>query len=215
MSLEDCGKRLSPWSPGLEAVNYYRTMFPSDFRAPSPYRGPPSKELDDAWDLISDQDLYLMRMDREDLRRINKSEVMNTAWGYSYDQDPNGVKYIFEVFHQLHCLNIFRKYTWPDHYELAPPGHEDDAAWRHVYYREHIDHCIESFRLSIMCRADVTPLTGNIRPGNDHVIPDPNDPSTLPEPDFMTQHTCRDFEKIRQFASERKVPRFDQPPGST
>lgn len=92
-------------APGLEVVEYHHEMWPADFFAPSKWRGPPSPELDEEWEKISNEDRYIMRMNRHDLPKINKSDTVDVAWGFNADKhDPDGVKFIFEAFHQLHCV---------------------------------------------------------------------------------------------------------------
>jgi hypothetical protein len=55
-----------------------------------------------------------------------------------------------------------------------------------VTTRTHVDHCIESLRLSFMCYGDITPvlveLDNTTRGGR--------------KADFNVHHKCRNFEKI-------------------
>lgn len=134
-------------------------MWSSEFLPPSKWLGPPSPELDEEWDKISNEDRYILRMNRHDLLRINKSDTVDVAWGFNSDKhDPDGVKFIFEAMHQLHCVvrysrnlvckpfadikissqNQIRKFTWPDHYKLVPDEFVDDEDWKQLYYRDHI-----------------------------------------------------------------------------
>ena len=63
---------------------------------------------------------------------------------------------------------------------------------------EHIDHCIDSVRQSLMCSADITPL-----------------PFQWVEQDERAKevarvlHTCRAFDPIREWAKNNKVQTFD------
>ncbi|KAL5455663.1 hypothetical protein PMIN06_004335 [Paraphaeosphaeria minitans] len=77
---------------------------------------------------------------------------------------------LLEVSHQLHCLN---QYTWKPYYaahadlfanlsdtidlDLADTIDLDLADARDVGDRMHVDHCLETLRLTLMCNADVTP----------------------------------------------------------
>ena len=58
---------------------------------------------------------------------------------------------------------------------------------------QHVDHCINSLRLKIMCVADVTPLL--------HVIDESRPLGAVP--DFNTQHKCRNFHDIRDWFKEQ------------
>ncbi|KAM3450340.1 hypothetical protein MY3296_006228 [Beauveria thailandica] len=88
------------------------------------------------------------------------------------DQDSGGgYMGTLEVFHQLHCLNILRKWTYIEHYSAVDPfwAKEND------HRREHtgmcasniqvthganansaagLNHCIDMVRQALMCNAD-------------------------------------------------------------
>lgn len=63
---------------------------------------------------------------------------------------------------------------------------------------DHMDHCIDSIRQSLMCSADVTPLTWTW---------DEEDQKL--EPVATITHTCRDFDAVREWARENIVRVFD------
>lgn len=71
-----------------------------------------------------------------------------------------------EVYHQLHCLDITRKFIFRDQYQHVntfqdPP----DTVWEHVgessflfrvdYSNSMQDHCIDLLRQVLMCNADI------------------------------------------------------------
>ncbi|KAF5326655.1 hypothetical protein D9619_004746 [Psilocybe cf. subviscida] len=86
----------------------------------SPFQRPPSDELDDMW-----QELY--------------------------NRDPNG-SYIaeFDVFHQLHCLNMIRMALYPQRYPEMELGQSDA--------HEYINHCVDSIREYLMCAEDTNTI---------------------------------------------------------
>ena len=93
-----------------------------------------------------------------------------------------------DVFHQLHCLNLVRQYTYRDVYDYS-----NVTAFRapQEVVRGHIDHCIETIRKAIMCTADVTPvvfLKDETRKGGS-------------KSDFNIVKKCRDFERIREWVA--------------
>lgn len=53
----------------------------------------------------------------------------------------------------------------------------------------HVDHCIETLRLSLMCAADVTPML---------VLKDESKESGT-SADFNTFHKCRNFDAILEW----------------
>ncbi len=61
--------------------------------------------------------------------------------------------------------------------------------------RMHVDHCIETLRLSLMCYADITPM----------LLLDDNDPQGIGSADFNVHHKCRDFDKIVEYVEEHGV----------
>ncbi|KEQ93036.1 hypothetical protein AUEXF2481DRAFT_346840 [Aureobasidium subglaciale EXF-2481] len=89
------------------------------------------------------------------------------------------------VFHQLHCLNrlrlaIYGGVDWTD---------EDDSLGI-----THIDHCINALRQSLMCSADLTPLTWR-RDLEDGVAKEV----------MEVVHTCRDFDAVIEWGRDRQL----------
>lgn len=64
---------------------------------------------------------------------------------------------------------------------------------------EHLEHCIDALRQSLMCSADVTPIPWKWRE-EDH------EAKAVAE----IAHTCRNFEDIRVWAKENQVKDFDR-----
>lgn len=58
----------------------------------------------------------------------------------------------------------------------------------------HLNHCIESLRMSVMCHSDISTHTW---------LYDRSE--MLPKATLHIQHTCRDFEAIRKWAGERAI----------
>ena len=78
-------------------------MFDGEFLAPSPWRGAPSKAVDEAWDNITLGGTRNMRIAVSDLARLNKTKNEKTS--FLYEDGKEGVAVvILEVFHHLHCL---------------------------------------------------------------------------------------------------------------
>lgn len=81
-------------------------------------------------------------------------------------------------------------HTWRDHYseEDMPEDLVDPVAGR-----MHVDHCIETLRLSLMCYGDITPV----------LIYEDAASAIGRRADFNTHHKCRNFDKIRDFVEEQ------------
>jgi hypothetical protein len=117
--------------------------------------------------------------------------------------DDTGYAALIEVFHQLHCLNTIRQYTWLQSGNYRPetvndtqyediPEIPNDFRTSAIANRLNADHCIETLRLAIMCHGDVTPVLIRIEPN-----------APLGErADFSSHHKCRDFGKLRQWMDD-------------
>lgn len=90
-----------------------------------------------------------------------------------------------EMFHQLHCLNYVRQAAY-DH-RTSHEGEHSKVI--------HLAHCLDYLRQVIMCHGDLTPIT--LEP-----MPERRPPVM---PDFRIRHSCRNFNKIWEFAVERNT----------
>lgn len=102
--------------------------------------------------------------------------------------------YIIEldVFHQLHCLNMMRKLVYPEAYPIDLTTGSEKAK-DNIF---HMEHCYEQLRQSLQCSSDISTIYwqwsvlkrkffGNVR----------------------TTHTCKNFDKIRDWAVAHKAER--------
>ncbi|KAK5661911.1 hypothetical protein OQA88_10020 [Cercophora sp. LCS_1] len=184
---EQCARQLSLWSPALEAVSYVNYDWPNEFDSTSKYRGPPTLELEEIWENLTMKPM--VELPPSTLPLLNRSGATNHGYVHAYNDPSRGYIAVIEVFHQLHCLNMLRQYTWwlmgkyssTDGLELPTSLREGP-----VGNRMHADHCIETLRLSLFCSADVTPLLIRIDP----------EATMGDRADFSSHHRCRDFEKI-------------------
>ncbi|OAA40014.1 hypothetical protein NOR_06008 [Metarhizium rileyi] len=189
----ECAKVVSPWSPLWEAVEFWEGNFENDFTHPSKYRGPPTLELQQTWNSL--WGVRGIGVDKEGLQKLNKSDVDQYIQIQGSDADNPTYGAAIEALHQLHCLNVVRQYTWPlEMYDkswgkLYPSDFEDAAT-----ARVHVDHCIETLRLSLMCYADVTPvlLMYDAEAGGRRT-------------DFNTHHKCRNFQRILDYMDSHGV----------
>ncbi|KAF7345953.1 hypothetical protein MVEN_01617800 [Mycena venus] len=112
--------------------------------------------------------------------KMSTSEAMrmlNTTW--PLEREPGQYMFALDVFHQLHCLDVLRKEVYRDY------------GYKHVPMN-HIRHCVGAIRQALMCAADISPIVwqwsekGQIVERRDDIL-----------------HVCRDFDQIRDWASER------------
>jgi len=177
-----CSARLSTFSPALEAVEYETVKFNGTFRYPSIYRGTPTPELDAAWNRIT-KNVQPLQISRETLDKIGKADRPSLV--RFKEEDGGGYMASVAAIHQLHCLNMLRKYTYNEYYK------DKDEAFtvRPDIFRTHLDHCVELIRQKLMCNSDVGVITNEWVDGWD-----------LPYPDFNTVHKCRNYEKVLDWA---------------
>jgi hypothetical protein len=90
-----------------------------------------------------------------------------------------------DVFHQLHCLNALRKNLRPDYYA----GKADASKVKDVAVGiEHLDHCVESLRQSLICNADISPVRWELTEKKEWAT-------------TTTDHICRDWDRITEWAA--------------
>lgn len=100
-----------------------------------------------------------------------------------------------EGLHHLHCLNLLRQslYFNYDYYHEKGEGafkNEDNIV------KYHVTHCLDIIRQQLMCQPD-TGVFGQI-------WWNPKAPKAFV--DFNTEHKCKNYEAIRQWAEERQIP---------
>ncbi|KAJ0267537.1 hypothetical protein COL940_014274 [Colletotrichum noveboracense] len=120
----------------------------------------------------------------------DKLAALNKVPPEKYERVPKelggGVKGFLNVFHQLHCLNLVRQYTYRNDYEYS-----NVTAFRapEELVRGHIDHCIETIRKSLMCTADVMPVVFEKDPSR----------ASGSKSDFNLWRKCRKFDRIQDW----------------
>ncbi|KAI8627968.1 hypothetical protein F5Y19DRAFT_465573 [Xylariaceae sp. FL1651] len=158
-------------APALDAVEFVDVKFQNSFLEHTIYRGIPNRERERAW--LDLWNFGPINIPFERLDVLNKSRDGN--WQRATPEDGGGIVGSLEVFHYIHCLDIIRQYTYRD--------------------ETHVDHCINSLRVFLQCKVDITPYLNVIAP------------ETLLglDVDFNTQHKCIDFDKIRSWARKHEL----------
>ncbi|KAL7917021.1 hypothetical protein ACQKWADRAFT_307810 [Trichoderma austrokoningii] len=171
------------YGPALRAVGgQYGWQLLGEFDQPSKWRGQPNKGVDEAW--ISSTHAGAFSITKEEVERMGKltnSTIMLPA------SSGGGYMASLEATHQLHCVDLLRKFSYREYYadKSAPFGDPNKL-------RTHIDHCIEMLRQVIMCNGDLHIITYN---WVDHV--------DTPWPDFSLNRQCRDWDRIIDWVGKR------------
>ncbi|KAF2445871.1 hypothetical protein P171DRAFT_484526 [Karstenula rhodostoma CBS 690.94] len=192
----DCGIQTGVFSPANEAVEYLEMEFDNAFAHDTIYRGPPTPDLERAW-----EDLWYyggVRITDDQLPLLNRTpDLGNGRRLKPVGDEKGGYHALIEVFHQLHCLNLIRQYTWKDWYFRHPDvvRTPPDVRTDEITARMHVDHCIEALRISLMCHGDTTPYM---------VLNDPTAPNNM-RADFSPHHKCRNFDSIKEWVKENQL----------
>ncbi|KAL8701607.1 MAG: hypothetical protein Q9201_004815 [Fulgogasparrea decipioides] len=173
-------------APVLEGLDpeYKDIQFKYSLWYQSPFKGPPTPEVESAWyDIMK---YGLISVTAEDIIRIGHNL---TAVQYP---DSVGGGYLATAMgtHALHCLH----YIWQDHYIDVLPDVQAQKANITEMYGRHYEHCVDYIRQSLMCKFDTT-----IMPFNwvlDHQNPTPNG---------NTIHKCINWDHMQDWLKSRAV----------
>ncbi|KAF2122313.1 hypothetical protein BDV96DRAFT_640362 [Lophiotrema nucula] len=177
----------SIFSPAKHVVEYHKMKF--DLASPlnsSKYVGT-TNDVERAWKDIAYLPDQMIRL--EDLPQLQKPEDSLKVI------DPNtgetGYRVGLEVFHQLQCLDMLRMSTYPNY---------STRLWTEMSnkpekVRAHLDECVETLRMSLMCHSDVHVFTFRDAPARGAA-----------SPDYASHHVCRNFAGIRQWALDNAMP---------
>lgn len=89
---------------------------------------------------------------------------------------------MISVYHQLHCLKALHVALLPTIRGIEP---RDDDGFEH----NHIEHCLDYLRQSVMCSGDTTLEPPDERP----------EKGKSPLQGWGVEHTCQSWEEIEQW----------------
>jgi len=177
-------------------ITYHNVRFNGSFMHENIFRQAASPEVDAAWKSLGvDYRSAVVPPDRAELAGFTKDHVhLREKYGGGYPANVEGL-------HHLHCLNLLRKalYYNYDYYHAEGKGafvNED-----HIV-RLHVSHCVDILRQQLMCTVDVGVL-GQIWWNRD---------APRAFVDFNTQHRCRNFDTIKDWAENNQLPPDSETP---
>lgn len=183
----ECWDRFNAYSPVNDAVApypYVHREFNGSLWYQSPFKGPPTPEVEKAW-------YDIMKYGMISVTKTDIEMVKHPDWSAQFPPEAGG-GYIAATIgsHQLHCLH----YIWQDHYMTYFPKTQDKAQRVPELYERHYEHCVDYIRQSLMCQFDtgIIPYTWVL----DHQNPTPN---------AYTHHKCVDWDALQTWLGNRTV----------
>ncbi|CAJ2510798.1 Uu.00g064230.m01.CDS01 [Anthostomella pinea] len=171
------------YSKAVESVGLRHSwQYYGEFAQPSPWRGQPNADVDAAWENITHAGVFSIT--REQMERLNK--LHNTSVMLP-PESGGGYMASLEATHQMHCVDMLRKFSYREYYaDKSAPFSDPDKL------RTHMDHCIEMLRQVIMCSADLHIITYDWVAHVD-----------TPWPDFSVSRQCRNYDSIMDWIHQR------------
>ncbi|KAL1597156.1 hypothetical protein SLS60_008738 [Paraconiothyrium brasiliense] len=175
----------------LEVKTMNGTLYPNHH--PSVARGPPSPEKDAVWNEWEITRVYAITADQ--IRALGKDPTTATKLEDEvYGLGDDAYASTFDIYHQLHCLNMLRKLVYPDYYTKARMQfpHAQDPK---VMFEIHMDHCIDMLMQTIQC-------SGNLNLITMHWVNE----EAIPFPDMSINKQCvANFDALTEWRKEHQV----------
>ena len=125
----------------------------------------------------------------DDIRKMDKDPTtVAKLEDDQYGLGDDAYATIFDVFHQLHCLNVLRHLAYPEHYKDLNQFHNE------AMQAIHVNHCVDIIMQALQC-------SGNLNLITMHWVE--NEP--WPFPDMSANRQCIDFEYLTQWRLENSV----------
>ncbi|KAL7795106.1 hypothetical protein V8C37DRAFT_375616 [Trichoderma ceciliae] len=176
------------YSPAESAIEYKTVVFTGGLHGDrSAYQGY-SDEVNERWNSLFN-DIGISQIPAAMAARLPNATTPTA-------HDPSLYMVELDVFHQLHCLNLMRKLVYPDVFKIDLTTGSEEAE-DNIY---HLEHCYDQLRQSIQCASDVGTIYWEWSEQKQKMFGN-----------LRTTHTCKDFEKIREWATQHRLDEtFDQ-----
>ncbi|KAL8654752.1 MAG: hypothetical protein Q9226_003316 [Calogaya cf. arnoldii] len=145
----------------------------------TPYAGPPSPAVDDAWDALLAP--MHISVSQAELDRDNQDSVALPESG--------GYLGWMGVFHELHCIRMLREWNYRSYY------HRNLSSEEQEHLGQHADHCFEMLRQSAVCHADASLTTFEWSPERSRPMFNASE----------SLHMCVDWELLMESIENRVV----------
>lgn len=156
------------------------------------YTGPPSSDVDAAWDLLGNLDPVAITA--EEVVALGKDPATAARWPESFGLGSDAYIAAPNAMHQIHCLDWIRRDLDFDHYY----GERFLDGKRPNLHRFHTQHCMYVLMKQLTCRPSTEMFVFEWVEGN-----------LAPFPDFNVHETCVDFEAVLNWHTASSRPRRD------
>ncbi|KAJ4376625.1 hypothetical protein N0V86_006739 [Didymella sp. IMI 355093] len=157
------------------------------------YVGLPNTAIDNNWDALTHGRYVQLTAPETSLLHQDTQPTQTISFAPFGSTQRPAVYAGPDVLHSLHCLNAMRKHLDSTYYAASMDLPEE-------YRRMHMDHCIDQLRQSIMCHADLTPVT--LKPVWEGGEEGPKK-TVFYLGQTEREHTCRRWEDVRAWVDER------------
>ncbi|CAH0050947.1 unnamed protein product [Clonostachys solani] len=183
---QNCVSQFNSYSPINDGIKeeYVDNWFKGSLWYQSPYKGPPTPEVNRAWkDLMK---YGVISVTAEDIQRIGH----NTTAVQFPDEVGGGYLAVAMGTHHIHCLY----FIWKDHHMDSFPQSKINKEEVPEMYERHYEHCVDYLRQAIMCNFDpgIIPYYW-VRKHNQ------------PTPDGNTFHKCVNWDHLQGWLKDRAV----------
>lgn len=192
----------------MHDVNVNGTFWPQN--PPSVYQQRPSPAVDAAWERVGN--LFPVPLSAADIKKTGKDPEQCFRFPAGSVDGRNDVYMgMADVFHQIHCLDSFRRAFWSEYYgnlreALVFSMYRLSGTYTNVFsptsrfrdhafpFDDHMLHCQYMLLQTLMCHADLEIITFNKVEG-----------LRGPFADFSVQKKCRDFESILEWQEANQI----------
>ncbi|KAI1324529.1 hypothetical protein F5Y16DRAFT_402384 [Xylariaceae sp. FL0255] len=179
----ECVRPQLIYSPATSSIRYEKKRLWRDIDGPNHFTGKPRPELDSAWEELIGP--LVIKVSGDELNHFSEGD---TSIAF---KDGSGFLAEMGAYHELHCVRRVRRYLNLDHY------YPNMTAADRIIEDTHMDHCLEYWRQSVMCRGDTTLATLFFREDG------------LATSRVYTDNECIDWQALDNWARKRKVDMSD------
>ena len=196
--LDSCLDICIPTGPFLDRINlplrliktngsFFPQIPPSLYLLPA---GDPRGEA--AWDRVAGERRLELSMMRADVLAMGRDPDVLYKYPASMGLGPDAYLARFDIFHQLHCLNMLRKAANPSVFSAG--FHDLRIGNSTVGWTEHVQHCQYGLFQALTCNPDFAAVTFVAAEGDG-----------LPELDLSISRKCVDWDGVVRWMEENAI----------